>query len=114
MPVMDPRQFERLAALQSSGQYDEVIRLSQVLLTETTDVDEQASLLIDAVVSCQILGRLTEARQILSQLQRLDIRDPEGRLNAEFCEPCLLILEKRLEDGVEAFSLMLQRHREAL
>ena len=82
-----------------------MIRLSEVLLTETTDVDEQGSLLIDAVASCQILGRLTEARQLLSQLQRLDIRDPECRLNAEFCEPNLLIQEKRLEEGVEALSI---------
>jgi hypothetical protein len=108
---VDPAKLEHLAELED---FEEVLRESQILLGETTDPNEQASLLIDGIAACQSLNRLGEARQILVKLRRLDISDVEGRLNAEFCEPCILIQENKLEEAVDLLTAMLQRHSEAL
>jgi len=108
--AMDPLRFDHLAELQACGRYEDVLRESQIMLAETADTDEKASLLIDGIVACFNLGRLEEARRLLDQLKLLHISVLEGRLNAEFCEPCLLIQEKKLEAGVAAFADMLQRH----
>jgi tetratricopeptide (TPR) repeat protein len=106
-----PAKLQHLAELRD---FEGVVRESQILLGETTDPSEQASLLIDGIAACQHLNRLGEARQILAKLKRLDIPDVEGRLNAEFCEPCILIQENKLEEGVALLAAMLQRHSEAL
>ncbi len=111
---LDSASFQRIADLQDSGQFAEVIRLSGIFLTETTDPNEQACLLFDGIMACHFLDRLAEARQMLGKLKRLDITDVEGRLNAEFCEPCQLILEKKLKQGVAAYEAMLQRHGDLL
>ncbi len=103
-----------MAMLEDSGQHEELIREAQIMLGATTDADERASLLIKGIVSCQILGRIEEARGMLGQLQQLDIPDLEGRLNAEFCEPRLLEQEKKLEEAVAAFAAILLRHGAAL
>ena len=50
---------------------------------------------------------------MLDQLKPLKISDLESRMNAEFCEPCLLVQEGRTEEGISAFSGMLQRYRDA-
>jgi tetratricopeptide (TPR) repeat protein len=111
---LDLASFQRIAELQDSGQFEEVIRESKILVGETTDPNEQASLLFDGIVACQILNRLGEARQMLDKLKRLDISDVEGRLNAESCEPCILIQENKLKEGEALFAAMLQRNSEAL
>lgn len=111
---LDAARFQRIAELQDAGQFAEVIRESQIALAETTDPNDQASLLIDAIVACQILDRVPEARQMLGKLKQLDISDVEGRLNAEFCEPCILVQEGRLEEGVVAFAALLERRGEIL
>jgi len=59
------------------------------------------------------LGRLKEARRALDQMKGLEISDLEVRLNAEFCEPVLLIEEGKYEEGLAAFAAMLNRHSEA-
>src|SRR5262249_33355033 len=84
------------------------------LLTETTDVNEKASLLGIMLVSYCKLGRLKEARQTLDQMKEVEISDLAIRLNAEFCEPTLLIQEERYDEGLSAFAAMLDRHSEAL
>jgi tetratricopeptide (TPR) repeat protein len=109
---MQPNAFDRLAELRASGQHEEVLRESQKLLAETSDPDMQASLLIDGIGACLNLGKLNEARRLLTQLQRLDVSDLEGRLNAAFCEPCLLVQESRLEEGAAAFAAILRKHRD--
>ena len=111
---LDPARFQRIAELQDSGQFEEVIRESQEALKETTDPDEKASLLIDGIMACVFVNRLAEARQMLDKLKRLHIPDVESRLNAEFCEPVLLTWEEKLKEGVAAFAAMLQRHGELL
>ena len=58
------------------------------------------------------LGLLREARQTLEQMKQLKASDLEIRLNAEFCEPTLLIHEGRYEEGLAAFDEMLQRNSE--
>jgi tetratricopeptide (TPR) repeat protein len=111
---LDPARFQRIAELQDSGQFEEVIRESQAALRETTDPNEQASLLIDGINASEFVGQLREARQMLDKLKRLHIPDVESRLNAEFCEPVLLTWEEKLKEGVAAFAAMLQRHGELL
>ena len=69
-----PAKLQHLAELRD---FEEVVRESQILLGETTDPSEQASLLIDGIAACQGLNRLGEARQILAKLKRLDIPDVE-------------------------------------
>jgi tetratricopeptide (TPR) repeat protein len=98
--------------LRNPGHIDDAIRESEILLEQTSDPDERAGLLTGEHVCYCILGRLTEARRVLAEIQRLEISDAEVRLNAEFCEPCLLIAEGKVEEGVSAFSLMLQRNGE--
>jgi tetratricopeptide (TPR) repeat protein len=111
---MDLRHFERLAELYSSGQYEDLIRESRILLAEATDANDAASILGGVVESYSILGRLEEARQTLGELQQLNITDLEIRLNTEFSAACLSVQEKKLEEGAAAFASMLQRHSEAL
>ncbi len=110
---MDSLDFERLTELVSSGRIDDAIQESLVFLAKSTDPNEKASLLLGIVVDCMKLGRLEEARRMLGQLQELDISNLEGRLNAEFCEPCLLIMENQQEEGLSAFAAMLERNSEA-
>jgi tetratricopeptide (TPR) repeat protein len=105
---------QSIMALRDSGRVEDALRESQILLTESNDTNENASLLIGIVVSCLMLGRTLEARQALNQLRQLEISDLEVQLNAEFCEPCLLVQEGRLEGGEFSFAAMLQRHSEAL
>ncbi len=110
---MDTAHFERIAELRDSGRLEDAIRESQVLLTETTDANEKASILTGVHVFYCTLGRLKEARQTLGQLKQVHISEPEVLLNAEFCEPTLLIQEGRYEEGLSAFVAMLDRHSEA-
>jgi tetratricopeptide (TPR) repeat protein len=111
--VMDTAHFEHLARLGNAGRPEEAIRESQALLTQTNDPNEKASLLTGVhVFYCQ-LGRLKEARQALDQLKQLEISHLGIRLNAEFCEPTLLIQEGRYEEGLATFAAMLHRHSEA-
>jgi tetratricopeptide (TPR) repeat protein len=110
---MDTAHFERIAELRDSGRLEDAIRESQVLLTETTDANEKASILTGVHVFYCTLGGLKEARQTLGQLKQLHISEPEVLLNAEFCEPTLLIQEGRYEEGLSAFVAMLDRHSEA-
>jgi tetratricopeptide (TPR) repeat protein len=112
LAAMDSLSFERIAELRDSGRLEDAIRESKVLLAKSTDTNEKASLLGGALVFCCTLGRLTEARQLLDQLKQLQIPDLEVRLNAEFCEPCLLIREGNQKEGVSAFATMLQRYSE--
>jgi hypothetical protein len=101
---LDVARFRRIAELQDAGRFDEVIRESQNAILETTYPNEQGSLLIDGIVACQILDRVPEARKMLQKLKQLDISDLETRLNAEFCEPCILVQEGRLEKALVAFA----------
>ena len=111
---MDSLAFERIAELRNSGRIEDAIRESQILLAETTDAKEKASLLTGLQVFYCVLGRLVEARQTLVQLPHLEIPDLGIRLNVEFCEPTLLTLEGRYEEGISAFAAMLDRHCETL
>src|SRR5262245_35987897 len=111
---MDTTRFEHLMVLDKSGRFEDAIRESQILLTETTDVNEKASLLGIMLVSYCKLGRLKEARQTLDQMKEVEISDLAIRLNAEFCEPTLLIQEGKYGEGLLAFAAMLDRHSEAL
>lgn len=111
---MDSTRFARLMELDRTGQTEEVIREAQGLLSETTTADERASALINLCVSYAKLGRLAEARQALEQTKRLEISHLGIRLNAEFCEPTLLMQEGKYEDGLSGFAAMLNRNREAL
>jgi tetratricopeptide (TPR) repeat protein len=100
--------------LRNSGHVEDAIREAKILLARSTDDDEKASLLASTLVFCCTVGRLGEARRMLRQLQQLEISDLEVRLNAEFCEPCLLIQEGKPEDGISAFAGMLERYGETL
>jgi tetratricopeptide (TPR) repeat protein len=110
---MDMSHFERIAELRDSGRLEDAIRESRVLLAETTDANGRASILTGVHVFYCTLCCLKEARQTLGELKQLHISDLEVLLNAEFCEPTLLIQEGRYEDGLSAFVAMLDRHREA-
>ena len=110
---MELARFEHLMQLDKSGRIEEAIRESGILLAESTDVNEKASLLVGMHVSYCKLDRLKEARHTLDQLKRLEISDLGVRLNAEFCEPTFLVQEGRYEDGLSAFTAMLDRHSEA-
>jgi tetratricopeptide (TPR) repeat protein len=110
---MDSARFEHLMQLENSGRSEDAIRESQILLAEATDDNEKASLLGGMHVSYCKLGRLKEARQTLGQLKQLHISDLEVLLNAEFCEPTLLMQEGRYGEGLSAFAAMLDRHSEA-
>jgi tetratricopeptide (TPR) repeat protein len=111
---LDLTHFEHLAELYGAGRYEDVIRESRILLAETTDADERASLLVGVVGSYSFLGRLEEARQTLGQARQLDLTDVGTHLSLEFSGAYLLIQEKKLEEGVAAFATILQRHSEAL
>lgn len=111
---MDNTHFDHLMLLDKSGQVEEAIRECQVLLDETTDANERASLLTILHVSYCKIGRLQEAQQPLEQMKGLQISDTGIRLNAEFCEPAFLVLAGRYDEGLSAFAAMLDRNREAL
>jgi tetratricopeptide (TPR) repeat protein len=111
---MDWSRWQSIMALRDSGRIEDALREYQILLAGPTDGDEKASLLIGAHVCYCILGRTDDARQMLNQLRQCEISDLEVRLNAEFCEPCLLAEEGKPEEGVRNFAAMLQRHREVL
>ena len=111
---MDTAHFEYLMQLDKSGQVEDAIRECQILLDETTDANERASLLTIMHVSYCKIGRLQEAQQTLEHLKGLQISDIGIRLNAEFCEPAFLVFEGRYEEGLTAFAAMLHRNRVAL
>jgi tetratricopeptide (TPR) repeat protein len=111
---MDWSRWQNIMALRDSGRIEDALRESQTLLAESTEGDEKASLVTGMLVCYQILGRTDEARQMLNQLRQFEISDLEVRLNAEFCEPCLLVQEAKPEEGVRSFAVMLKRHREVL
>lgn len=111
--AIDSARFEHVAALRNSGRIEDAIRESQIVLGETTDVNEKASILTGVHVFYCTLGRLQEARQTLDQLKQLEISHLGIRLNAEFCEPTFQIQEGRYEEGLSAFTAMLDRHSEA-
>ena len=96
------------------GRLDEAARGSEALAARAESDDDRASLLTGALVFSARLGRLADARRILGRLMPLEVSDPEVRLNAEFCEPCLLIQEGRAEEAIAAFRKMLQLHHDAL
>jgi tetratricopeptide (TPR) repeat protein len=110
---MDTARFEHLMELDRSGRIEEAVRECQTLLAETADVNEKASLLGSMCVSYAKLGCLKEARQALDRMKQLEISHLGIRLNAEFCEPTLLVQEGRYEEGLSVFASMLDRHREA-
>ena len=111
---MDSAHLERIAELRNSGRLEEAIQESQILLAETTDANEKASLLTGIHAFYCTLGSLVEARQTLVQLQHLEISDLRVRLNVDFCEPTLLIQEGRNEEGISAFAVMLNQYCENL
>jgi pentatricopeptide repeat protein len=111
--AMNSARFEHLMELDKSGRVEDVIRESQMMLAEATDANESASVLINMCVSYAKLGRLKEARQVLHQMKQLEISHQGIRLNAEFCEPTLLIQEGRREEGLAAFAAMLDQYSEA-
>lgn len=110
---MDSARFELLTELDKSGRIEDAIRESQILLAETTDANEKASVLCVMHLSYCKLGRLKEARQTLNQMKQLEISHLGIRLNAEFCEPTFLIQEGKYGEGLSAFAAMLSRHGEA-
>jgi tetratricopeptide (TPR) repeat protein len=111
--MIDSAHFEHLRELGESGHLTEAIQESRVLLAQAIDSNEKASLLTGLhVFYCQ-LGRLREARQTLDEMKRLDISDLGIRLNAEFCEPTLLLQEGRSEEGLSALAGMLDQYSEA-
>ncbi len=111
---MDWPNFEHLMKLGKVGRLDEAARGSEALAARAESDDDRASLLTGALVFSARLGRLADARRILGRLMPLEVSDPEVRLNAEFCEPCLLIQEGRAEEAIAAFRKMLQLHHDAL
>ena len=99
--------------LSDAGRLDEAVREGQALLAEADNDEDRGSLLVGAVMFSARLGRLKDARRMLEELKALKISDLESRMNAEFCEPCLLVQEGRTEEGISAFGRMLQRYRDA-
>ena len=106
--------FERLMELRNSGRIEEAIRESDILVAASTDPNEKASVLTNEHVCFCILGRFVEAREVLQRIQALEITDLGVRLNAEFCEPCLLIDEGKPEEGLSAFAGILRRYSSLL
>jgi hypothetical protein len=106
---MDSINFDHLMSLTNP---EEVIKESRLLLAAPTNVDEKASLLISLHTSYCQLHRLQEARQVLEEIDHLEIADLEIRLNAEFCEPTLLAQEGKYDESLAAFAAMLDRHYE--
>ena len=93
---------------------EEKIRECEVMMAETADANERASLLgIMHVAYCQ-LNRTKEARQALEEMKQIEITENEIRLTAEFCESAFLIQEGKCEEGLAGFKAMLDRHAEAL
>jgi pentatricopeptide repeat protein len=103
--------FEHLMSLTNP---EEVIKESQLMLAAATDVGDKASLLISMYSSYCQLQRLQEARQVLEEMDHLDIADSEVRLNAEFCKCTFLMMEERYTEGVHLFVELLARHHETL
>jgi tetratricopeptide (TPR) repeat protein len=111
---MDSNLFEHLMQLDKSGKIEDVIRECQIMLAETTDANEKASILTSMHVSYCKLGYLEEARRALDQVKQLEISHLGIHINAEFCEPAFLEHEGRYEEGLSEFAVMLDRYREAL
>jgi tetratricopeptide (TPR) repeat protein len=102
--------FEHLMELDKSGRDEDLIRECQAWLKETNDPNEKAILLNNLHISYCKLGRLKEARQTLEQIKHVEISDIVTRMQAEFCEAALLLLEGRSEEGLSVFASMLDRH----
>src|SRR5580698_236255 len=98
--------------MSDAGRLDEAVRECQALIAEADNDEDRGSLLVGALMFSARLGRLEDARRMLEQLKPLKISDLESRMNAEFCEPCLLVQVGRTEEGISAFSGMLQRYRD--
>lgn len=111
---MDSARFEHLMELENSGQVEEVVRASKIMLAETSDDNERASVLINMCVSYAKLGRLKDARHVLQQLKQLKVSHLGIRLNAEFCKPTLLLQEGKYDEGLSAFAMMIERYGEDL
>jgi tetratricopeptide (TPR) repeat protein len=111
---MDWGCLEELVQLEDSGRFEEAILESERLLEQAVDDDQRASLLKGQLTCYLRLGRSADARGVLGQMKQLHPSEMEIRLNAEFCEPCLLLQEGKFEEGISALAAMLQRYGGAL
>jgi tetratricopeptide (TPR) repeat protein len=111
---MDWSCFQRVVELRNAGRIEDAICEYDLLLSQATSDDEKGSIVTGALVCHLMVDQLQQARRALSQIQQLQISDIEIRLNAEFCEPCLLGLEGRLGESAAAFAAILDRHGGAL
>jgi tetratricopeptide (TPR) repeat protein len=108
---MDSKRFEYLMSLTSP---EAVISESLLMLADAENADEKASLLISIHVSYRKLHRRPEAREVLEELNGLDIQDLGTRLNAELCKCVFPADEGRYEESLRLLADLLVRHRAAL
>lgn len=107
---MKTSQLQTIMDCRNSGQLHESIRQSELLLNAMEDANDRASILENILICNLMLGRLSQARQALEELRMITISDAEVRLNAEFCEPRLLVEEGRREEAVRLYASILQNN----
>jgi len=107
--MADSAQYARLFELRDTGRTEEAIHYAEQLLAEASDQRDTVALLTTVISLDMNLGRVAEARLALQVLRGLEIPDSEVRVSAEFYGACLLIQEGRTEEGLMAFSAILDR-----
>lgn len=75
LAAMDTERFQYAIALREAGRVDEALEELTTLRKANTDPDEEASLLLNETRCYRLLGRLTEAKEVLSRAMREAPRD---------------------------------------
>jgi tetratricopeptide (TPR) repeat protein len=88
-------QCDKAVALQHSGQHEEAIREFNRLAKETTDVNMNAALLLNAARCYLDTGHIDDADRVMEEINQFESVDDSIRINIDYF--CALILAKRGE-----------------
>ena len=106
--------FQQATALRDCGRLEEAISEFRALEDEWSLPDEKAAILINVHRCYCELGRLGEAKEILSEIRQLCPSDPTVCMIVEFGQACMEIQEDQSIQGLTRLEIMLDRYAEAL
>ena len=103
--IVDIERFQHALALKTAGKEEDALLEFEALAAEAPDIQEKGSLILNQATCFWKLGRLKEARERLSEAQKL-----WSNLYADFLDARLCVWEGRKDEALTKLTLFLESH----
>src|SRR5438034_3904689 len=111
---MDQRRFENAIALRDAGRVEDALLEFRALAEEASEINEQASLLLNVHTCFCLLDRIEDATRTLNIIHELEVDDPVVSMNVIFGKACMLAQDGKPKEAALCFEQMLKQYAELL